>query len=322
MKTSRLMIVLFLLLALLATVTASAQEETLTLTVNDLERTYSLHVPDGLESPAPLVLVLHGRGGDGEHIAAYTQFSDLADEEQFIAVYPDGLNGEWNFVRNIPGYDTTHDDTAFLVALVDHIAEDYPVDLSRVYITGYSNGGFMAQRAACEKPTRFAAFASVAASGFGGMKRICLEPGTATAPMLLIHGTGDNNIPWNGLGTSRQGQMIYLTYPVPETLGFWAEYNLCQPNAETTDLPESGDSPGTSVRVMTVDCPADAPVVLYGILGGGHNWPGYPTGIPAQIAGVVNMDIDATEVIWQFFAQHQRPQNPEAAEAEATAEAE
>ena len=51
---------------------------------------------------------------------------------------------------------------AFLVALIDHIAEDYPIDRTRVYLAGFSNGGLMVQRAACENPAPFAAFASVA----------------------------------------------------------------------------------------------------------------------------------------------------------------
>ena len=280
-----------------------------------LERTYRLHVPEDLTQPAPLVIVLHGRGGTGRHIEGYTGFDELADREGFIAAYPDGLNNEWNYVHNIIGYSDTHDDIAFLIALVDQIAQDYAVDLSRVYIAGFSNGGFMAERVACENPTRFAAFASVSAAGFGGMLDVCQKAGTVSAPMLLIHGTADDNVPWTGLGSTHGDQTIYVLYPVPDTLGYWAEFNGCQGKAETTDLPELGDSPGTSVRILTVDCPSDASVMLYGVIGGGHNWPGKAEGIPAQIAGQVNLDFDATEVIWDFFAQHQRLQStPEATE--------
>jgi polyhydroxybutyrate depolymerase len=169
---------------------------------------------------------------------------------------------------------------------------------------------------ACENPTRFAAFASVAASGFGGMREVCLQPGTETAPMLLMHGTSDNNILWDGITVRRGEQTVRITYPVPETLAYWAEFNQCQPEAESDELPKLGMSPGTYVRVLSVVCPENASVVLYTVVNGGHNWPGHPEGIPAEVAGNVNRDIDANREIWKFFEQHQRVQ------AEATPEAE
>ncbi len=296
----------FLLLLLILPLTARAQGEPHTLTVEDIERTYTLHVPTDLAAPAPLVIVLHGRFGSGESIARYTGFDALADEAGFIVAYPDGLQGEWNYVRRIPGYPNTHDDVAFLVALVDDVAARHPVDLSRVYLAGFSNGGFMAQRTACEAPSRFAAFASVAAAGFGGMEYVCMEAGSAAAPMLLINGTDDDNIRWEGNSATRGERTIYVTYPVPETLGYWAAFNTCQPDAETTDIP--AQSPETQVRVLTVACPDDASVVLYAVIGGGHNWPGREPRTAPALFGSINYDIDATDVIWRFFASHARPQ--------------
>jgi polyhydroxybutyrate depolymerase len=309
-----------LLLLLLISVTAYAQEEEppLTFTFDDLERSYWLHVPDDLDGPAPLVMLLHGKGGEGWHMQQYTEFDTIADAEGVIAVYPNGIDYEWSFVRDIPGYDPKQDDVAFLIALLDHIAAEHPVDLSRVYMAGFSNGGFMAQRVACENPTRFAAFASVAASGFGGMRQVCLQPGTETAPMLLIHGTSDNNILWDGITVTQGEQTVRITYPVPETLAYWAEFNSCLPEAENENKPVLGMSPGTNVRVLTVVCPEDASVALYTVVNGGHNWPGHPVGLPAEVAGNVNRDIDASREIWKFFEQHQRVQS----EAEATPEVE
>lgn len=276
------------------------------------QRTYSLHIPDDVQGAAPLVFVLHGRGGTGEQMRAYTGFDAVADEAGFVVAYPDGINGEWNYVRGIPGYPNTHDDTAFLAALTDEIALTQPVDLSRVYITGFSNGGFMAQRAACDDPARFAAFASVGAAGFGGMPRICPAIGEIPSPMLLMHGTDDRIVPWDGESVTRGDQTVFITYPVPETFGFWAAHNGCAANAETTDLLQLGLSPQTSVRTLEVDCPENASVVLYAIIGGGHNWPGQPDGIPAQIAGNVSLDIDASRVIWAFFEpHHSAPPEPE-----------
>lgn len=298
-------IALFLLCLLMVLPTAAQENGLLsqTLSFDHVERSYWLHVPDTLPEAAPLVLVLHPRFGDGPTMAEHTGFNAVADREGFIVAYPDGVDGEWNFVRGVPGYPNPLDDVAFLTALVDTIAESYPVDRARVYVAGFSNGGFMAQRIACEAPGPFAAFASVAASGFGGMLDVCLEPETAPAPMLLIHGTADDNVPWNGTGATQGDVTIYVTYPVPDTLGYWAEFNACQPDAETEDIPTSRLSPGTSVRILRVACAENASVVLYMIQGGGHNWP-TPTREAYAGSGLINHDIDATEEIWSFFAAH------------------
>jgi len=298
-------LVLFLLL-LLTALPASAQDDGLsreTLTFEGVERSYWLHIPAELPEAAPLVLALHPRFGDGASMAEHTGFNAIADREGFIVAYPDGIDGEWNFIRGVAGYPNPLDDVAFLTALADTITETYPVDTARVYVAGFSNGGFMAQRIACEAPGPFAAFASVAASGFGGMLDVCLEPETAPAPMLLIHGTADDNVPWEGNSVTRGDVTLYVTYPVPNTLAYWAEFNGCQPNSESEEVPTSRLSPGTSVRILRVDCPANASVALVMIQGGGHNWPS-PTREAYSGSGLINHDIDASEEIWAFFAAH------------------
>ncbi len=285
-------------------------------------RSYELHDPEGLSAPAPLVIALHGRGDDGLGMEALTHFDELADREGFMVAYPDGLKNEWNFVRGVHGYDMSQDDTAFLVALIDHIGEDHAVDKTRVYLAGFSNGGLMVQRAACENPAPFAAFASVSAALFGGMPEVCSETSTIRAPMLLINGTADTNIPWEGTSVEQNGQMIYITYPVSDTLGFWSVFNGCPLDADTSDLPQLGESPDTEVRLFVMKCPTDTAVLLYRIAGGGHNWPGQKAGDPQM--GSINRDIDASEEIWKFFAQQQRgsisPTAEATAEATATAE--
>jgi polyhydroxybutyrate depolymerase len=148
-----------------------AQPDLATFEHAGLERSYTLHLPNDTAptAPAPLVLVLHGRTGTGAGTARLTGFDERADAHGFLALYPDGVGNEWSYAHGIPGYQGP-DDAEFLMALIDDIAARYPVDLDRLYVTGISNGGFMVQRLACEFPDRFAAFASVAAGGFGGME--------------------------------------------------------------------------------------------------------------------------------------------------------
>lgn len=279
-----------------------AQDEARLLTFEGVERTYLLHVPASYnaKTPVPLLLMLHGRGGDGERISALTGFSKLADEKNFIVVYPDGLDNQWNYVKDVPGYSSmTQDDTGFLLALLDEVRDQYSIDDKRVYVAGFSNGGFMTQRLACDAPERFAAFASVSAAGFGGMVELCQTPSPLS--FLFIHGTADGVIPWQGLVRGNG----YMLAPVNETLAFWASYSGCDGDVTDIGFPQKGDSPGTSVTLFSVGCSKGNEVLLYAVKGGGHNWPGVPGFIPEEFAGKVNMDIQASEVIWEFFSRHE-----------------
>jgi polyhydroxybutyrate depolymerase len=280
-----------------------AQDEFRTLTFESLERTYLIHVPPSYDAgtPAPLLLMLHGRGGSGEDIAELTNFSDLADENNFIVLYPDGLDNQWNYVKDVPGYSSmTHDDTSFLLALLDEVSSQYSIDEKRVYVAGFSNGGFMTQRLACDVPERFAAFASVAAAGFGGMPQLCKTPSPLS--ILFVHGTFDAVIPWQGMvrGSS------YMLAPVTETLAFWSQYASCEGEVTDTALPQKGGSPETSVTLFSVGCADDNEVLLYAVQGGGHNWPGVDDLVSQDWAGTTNMDIGASEVIWEFFSRHEK----------------
>jgi polyhydroxybutyrate depolymerase len=280
-----------------------AQDEAHTLMFDGLERTYLIHVPASYDAgtPVPLLLMLHGRGGDGERISALTSFSKLADEKNFIVLYPDGLDNQWNYVKDVPGYTSmTQDDTGFLLALLDEVSSQYRIDEKRVYVAGFSNGGFMTQRLACDAPERFAAFASVSASGFGGMPELCKTPSPLS--ILFMHGTSDAVIPWQGLVRGNG----YMLAPVTDTLGFWSQYAGCEGEMVDTALPQQGDSPETNVMLFSVGCAEDNEVLLYAIQGGGHNWPGVEGMIAEEFAGNVNMDVQASDVIWEFFSRHQK----------------
>jgi len=126
------------------------------LVVGGVERVYVVRTPRDLAgrgAPAPLVLVLHGGGGNASIAEGMTGFSELAEKTGFIVVYPEGsgrFRGRlltWN-----AGHCCGHameqrvDDVAFISALLDRLGADYPVDPRRIYVTGMSNGGMMAHR--------------------------------------------------------------------------------------------------------------------------------------------------------------------------------
>jgi polyhydroxybutyrate depolymerase len=280
------------------------------LTHEGIERTYDLYVPssyrDASTAPVPLVLVLHGRSSSSRRMADITGFNTRAEQHGFIVAYPEGLDQAWNYVHDIPGYQPGPDDPDFLVKLVSVIGERYNIDIDRVYVTGISNGGFMAQRMACYAPSQFAAFASVAAGGYGAMPRRCKS--YRPVNILYIQGTEDSLVPWRGLRINGQdGQPQQVTMSITDSLKFWSQRNRCAAEVVDRELVQQGNSPGTSVRVLSArDCEGEAEVTLYAILGGGHNWPGSRGVIPPRVAGRVNMDIHASDVIWAFFQRHER----------------
>jgi polyhydroxybutyrate depolymerase len=268
-----------------------------------IARSFIVYTPTTYDESqsAPVVIALHGRYGNGAGMASLIDFNRVAEGYGIIAVYPDGIDNEWNYVRGIMGYEQKpYDDSKFLADLVDDLAVDLNIDMSRIYALGFSNGGFMAQRLACDNPERYAGLASVAATGFLGMQTVCRNPVPVT--MAFINGTEDNNVSWTGY-RQIQGQNVPTNLSVNETFGFWADWDQCEGAGTTEDLPQLGNSPETSVRTLTLDDCADGVTLkLFGVIGGGHNWPGVPDAIITEVAGNVNLDIQASDAIWTFFS--------------------
>jgi len=271
-------------------------------------RTYRAYVPTTYnpDDPMPLVIVLHGRPDSGFGIAYITDMNPVAEEEGFIAVYPDGLDMSWNYYYGISTAiqkDYVGDDGQFLRDLIVELSQDLNIDQSRIYVTGFSNGGFMTQYLACAEADQFAAFAVVGATFYPGLDRLCED--TPPQPILFMHGTEDVSIRWDG--TRAPGGTHLSAFPVSQSLGWWATRNGCELQSEIEELPVSGDSPGSQVFYNTFpNCDEGAELIFYYVLGGGHNWPGVPGRISEEIAGLVNMDINASEEIWAFFEGYTR----------------
>ncbi|HZJ09926.1 MAG TPA: PHB depolymerase family esterase [Trueperaceae bacterium] len=271
-----------------------------------LEREYYLHVPAAVEASGseavPLVVLLHGRGGTGAGMASLTDFDVVADAHGLIAVYPSGVDNQWNYVDAIPGYQIDVPDIAFLRALVADLSTRYPVDPARVYVAGFSNGGYMAQRLACDAADLFAAFASVGAAGYGGQPSICGE--AEPVSILFMHGTNDAVVPFGGLRQEGPNGPITVLASVEQTFSYWADRIGCSTTIDARTVP-SIRSPAMEVHVLDAeDCPAQHELELVVVVGGGHNWPGQPDKLPVEVGGAVNLDLDASRFIWEFFERH------------------
>lgn len=156
-------------------------------------RSFLLHVPDGLLGPAPLVVALHGANQTASKMRDYTKLEQLAEEQGFVVAFGSGVQGTWNAGGCCR---PKADDVAYLDAVLAHVTDPVrarvAVDARRVFLTGFSNGGMMALRYACERSDVVAAVAAVSAT----VVAPC-APGSPVA-VLDVHGEIDAVVPLAG----------------------------------------------------------------------------------------------------------------------------
>ena len=286
---------------------AAEQEDTpigqrRTLMHDGIERSYEVRVPRGVAQrsvPVPLVLVLHGGGGNAENAERMTGFTDEAEKEGFIVVYPEGtgrLNGKlltWN-AGHCCGYamKTKADDVGFIGALIDKLIKDYPVDPERIYATGMSNGGMMTHRLGIELSNRLAAIAPVVAALFGDEPRP-QYPVSA----LMLNGMLDQHVPFQGGPPGERFTDAWdgtPTKPALEQAAFWARADGCM---NTPDQEDKGAFVLTRYR-----CPGGSAVAMYLIKDNGHAWPGGQRG--SRMGDEPGTALNGTDIIWAFFKAH------------------
>jgi len=250
----------------------------------------------------PLVVVLHGGGGNGFGMSRLTHFDRIADEHRFVAVYPNGIDAFWADGRGVTDADDRRiDDVGFLLALLDMLAGRYRIDPARVFATGISNGGFMAQRLACDHADRIAAIGSVAASLPAALADRCRP--SRPVPALFVHGTEDPLIPFaGGLVTGRSGRSAVLL-SAPDSARRWAERAGAATPVGPVELPNASGDP---TRLVRTGFTGAADVELVTVEGGGHTWPGGIQYAPARMIGLTSRAMDASAAIGAFFAAHPR----------------
>jgi len=277
------------------------------LTVDGLERTYQLHLPADYDEDTayPLVIALHGGGGNSSNMINLTKFNDLSDSEGFIVVYPDGIENHWNDGRGLQDRRAQRediDDVNFIRTLIDHLSASYNVDSERVYATGISNGGHMSFRLACELSDRIAAIGVVVANLSEPLVAMC-QPKHPVS-VLIINGTTDPLIPFEGGDGYAANTYLGTVLSAEDSMLFWVEQNECPIEPEKTQLPDAAPFDGTRVLLEAYEgCAEDTTVQLYTVVNGGHTWPQGPQYAPRFVIGRVSRDINGSETIWDFFSE-------------------
>ncbi len=267
----------------------------------DVKRRYIAYLPASYAASAdrryPVVLNYHGGGMTMAEQMLYTRMNAAADRHDFIVVYPQGIAQDWNVGFGMP-YDEGTDDVGFTEALLDHLTTTFRVDTTRLYATGLSRGGFFTHRLAAELSHRLAAIASVGSSLPVPVQQLHRPRGPrAPIGVMQVHGTADQVVMYAG----KAGH--YLS--AAATHAWWVARNGLEEAATTTRERDDDPADSTRVTVETAGRGAQA-TVLVTIHEGGHTWAGadpFNIGLPI---GRTSQDIDLTEMIWRFFADHRR----------------
>ncbi|TWU62606.1 Alpha/beta hydrolase family protein [Crateriforma conspicua] len=287
--------------------------ESVVLDVNKVKRSYLVHLPESDDKSKrwPVVIMFHGGGGNGKLAMSDTGWAAKADKEGFIAVFPEGTSPDpsrpgrflgnpqtWNDGSKRPtvgAAERGEADIAFVSAIIDDLKKRYQVNHRQIYVTGFSNGASLSFRIARELSSAVAAFAPVA--GHDWVRNRPDRP----VPVIYVVGAADPLCPVAG-GEVFIGRKPFGKKPgTREMLAKWVKLHkgLDKPRivydkngavGEAFSRPNEGET-----------------VVLYTIDGHGHHWPGGKTLLGERIAGKNTSQLQATDVIWDFFKTHSLP---------------
>lgn len=278
-----------------------------TLNYQNLDREYILHIPESFDgtSAAPLVIFLHGGGGNAESAQGFTNFNTISDENGFIVAYPQASfeaspnSFVWADGRGLPPDSQGIDDVGFIVNLTTELQREYNIDSERVYLCGFSNGSFLTQKIAFENNSQFAAIGTLGGT-MSESQFSSGNPGRAI-PMIYVFGTDDPLVPYEG-GFVSDNQNLEPVVGVVDAVNFWRDNNATQNALSPVNVANSNTSDNSSVTIYEyTDGNCESAVKYYEVTGGGHTWPGVT--VPNAELGETNLDILASRELWDFFSQ-------------------
>jgi poly(3-hydroxybutyrate) depolymerase len=238
---------------------------TLTIQVAGKTRSCAFYVPSGISKP-PVVFFVHGATGSGGNFENETKGDATADKAKFIALYPSasstGASGTWEDMGGTGNFP-------FFQALLDTMDARYHIDRDRIYMTGFSQGGFISFAAACFFSDVFAAVAPV--SGHSPASCTVKRP----VPVYMTFG-------------AQEGAASFL-----KDRDYWLKWDKCPATGTgTITKPFPASLPNSkNVRVTYGPCEEGSQVLVDSIVGQGHQWPSASNGVQADL-------------VWDFFKQY------------------
>ena len=243
------------------------------LTSGGLRRTYRLFVPPSYDGHTrlPLVLDLHGSGGNSAGQASNSRFEALAAREGVLVATLQAVDSRWN----VPVADGRPDDVAYVSNVIDHVSTRACLDSTRVYATGFSGGARMSSLLGCKLSARIAAIAPMSGLRWPG------QCDARPMPVLTVHGLADPQNTYDGHAEGRGAEWVES---VPEALAGWAKHDGCKADVVLED------PPGPLSTMRYEGCAVGAEVRLIRVDGLVHRW--------------ARDEVDATAVAWEFFRRH------------------
>ncbi len=272
-------------------------------------RYYLVHVPRGYDKGTATAVVLNFHGGGGNPVQQRNDsgMDPVSDANGFIVVYPAGTGqlSEDRFLFWNAGVGDNYatklgvDDIGFVKAMLDDLERLFHVEPKKIYATGFSNGAFFSYRLACELSSQIAAVAPVSGTLGADLKRFVKAPSRPVS-IIHFHGKQDTFCPYAG-GPGKGGLESVALPGAEKTIQFWVAFDGCQPK------PVEELRKGRAVCRRYGGGKDKSEVVLWTLEDGGHTWPGGESTLPVGIAGPINHDISATELMWKFFQDHPIP---------------
>ena len=280
--------------------------------VQGMTRTYLLHVPATFQSGSgALVIALPGRTETAPFFRDFTNLNAKADQEGFAVAYADGLFQPASGAVNWAYYRNDYvDDVSFLRELIATLQARLRVGPGRVFVTGFSSGGFMAYRAAVELSDMIAAVGVVGGRLFReeGGAAANVPPARGPVSVLMLHGEFDT--PYcGGFEVSPLGRAYNASQD--ETFDYWTgpSGNACSTFDSREPLCRDGQQTSVVSKSATT-CRGNTQVTFYKLIGGDHFWYANPMNVPGQIP--FNPQLTGTtglttnDILWKFFSTHAR----------------
>ena len=249
---------LFVLLILAAPLFSQVQ----TFEWQGTQRQYLIKTPVVDRGTMPVLFFLHGLGDNITRLDNEFHFQQVADEFQWNVIVPQALNEGYGTMWNAGLMSSNVDDSGFLMALLDTLAEQYPINLDSVFFTGFSMGGFMTHRMAIEHGDRIAACAPVSGLITHSMSNLTATP----VRMLHIHGTSDPVVGYDG---NSQYFGSNLGLGVEAILNYWKNANHCVAEPVIDTFP---DLKNDGLRFVRYTYEGDAELQHIKVIGGNHTW--------------------------------------------------
>jgi polyhydroxybutyrate depolymerase len=302
MKSLVIMLLPVIFIIVLFTDVLHSKDLERTMLVDGIERLYIIHKPKNYSGTEriPLVMVLHGGGGNAKHMVKFSGFNEISDKENFLAVYPEGYEKNWSDGRIGDELPTKRDDVKFISILLDTLIANYNIDTTRIFSTGISNGGFFSIYLAYRLSARILAVAPICANIPENYKNDFKLDHPVS--MMLINGTGDKLVKYDGGPVGfKDGDRGY-SISTDETIRLWVEQDGCVKSPTVEDMPNNNLSDKCkAVKETHSGGKSSTDVVLIKITGGGHTWPGGSQYLPKFLVGAICKDFKAEEVVWEFF---------------------